>query len=72
MGQGDEIPCERSSARVARQWGYNSCDGDPMKRRLFYWVDDLCPLCCLPAAFIVDRKGAIVWMGSTARSRRLI
>ena len=64
MGQGDENSV-RAFVREGRPaMGYTVAMDDPMKQPVFNGWMISAGLCCLPAAFIVDRKGAIVWMGS--------
>ncbi len=48
--------------------GYTVAMDDPMKQPVFTGWMISAGLCCLPAAFIVDRTGAIVWVGSTVGS----
>jgi len=68
MGQGDENSVRAFVSKGRPAMGYTVAMDDPMKQPVFtgWMISAACV--CLPAAFIVDRKGAIVWMGSTAAS----
>ena len=68
MGQGDENSVRAFVSKGRPAMGYTVAMDDPMKQPVFTGWMISAGLCCLPTAFIVDRKGAIVWMGSTATS----
>jgi thiol-disulfide isomerase/thioredoxin len=68
MGQGDENSVRAFVGKGSPAMGYTVAMDDPMKQPVFTGWMVSAGLCCLPAAFIVDRKGAIVWMGKTAGS----
>jgi thiol-disulfide isomerase/thioredoxin len=68
MGQGDENSVRAFVSKGRPAMGYTVAMDDPMKQPVFTGWMISAGLCCLPTAFIVDRKGAIVWVGSTAAS----
>jgi len=69
MGQGDETSVRAFVRKGSPAMGYTVAMDDPMKQPVFTGWMISAGLCCLPAAFIVDRKGAIVWMGNTVASK---
>jgi thiol-disulfide isomerase/thioredoxin len=68
MGQGDENSVRAFVSKGRPAMGYTVAMDDPMKQPVFTGWMISAGLCCLPAAFIVDRKGAIVWVGGTVAS----
>jgi hypothetical protein len=68
MGQGDENSVRAFVSKGRPAMGYTVAMDDPMKQPVFTGWMISAGLCCLPTAFIVDRKGAIVWVGSTVAS----
>jgi thiol-disulfide isomerase/thioredoxin len=68
MGEGDENSVRAFVRKDRPRMGYTVAMDDPMKQPVFTGWMVSAGLCCLPAAFIVDRKGAIVWIGNTVAS----
>lgn len=68
MGQGDENSVRAFVSKGRPAMGYTVAMDDPMKQPVFTGWMISAGLCCLPTAFIVDRKGAIVWVGGTVAS----
>jgi thiol-disulfide isomerase/thioredoxin len=68
MGQGNENSVRAFVNKGLPAMGYTVAMDDPITQPVFTGWMISAGLCCLPAAFIVDRKGAIVWMGNTAAS----
>lgn len=64
MGKGDESSVRAFVTLGHPQMGYTVAMDHPTKQLVFNEWMVSAGMCCLPAAFIVDGKGAIVWMGN--------
>jgi thiol-disulfide isomerase/thioredoxin len=68
MGEGDESSVRAFVAKGRPQMGYTVAMDHPIKQPVFNEWMISAGMCCLPAAFIVDGRGSIVWMGNTLPS----
>jgi thiol-disulfide isomerase/thioredoxin len=68
MGQGDENSVRTFVSKGRPPMGYTVAMDDPIKQPVFTGWMISAGLCCLPAAFIVDPKGTIAWVGNTVAS----